>query len=205
MGSDPPAPIVLDIFSLVSRLPYQQMLNQMFTDDASSASVVPIVTRAYEESFMREPIYAHERLCVCGENCEFNFIDPCMPFTGVEFILNKDEAAKNDHTNPPQMCVLCSRRTTQELFYNMVYNGQRFRGIIQRYGNLCQQQGEYAREAMLICPQNGFMQNMPLPIVAHQRHRYSVYSQNGTRYLRQHKVFYEDFQNPSSSMLSHQL
>jgi hypothetical protein len=32
-----------------------------------------------------------------------------------------------------------------------------------------------------------------------------VFSQNGTRYLRQHKVMYEDFHNPSSSKLSHQL
>ena len=194
-------PILLDIHSLISRLPYQQMLNQVFTDDASTSSNVPVVTRAYEESFMREPMHAHERKCVCGDNCEFNFIDPHMPFTGVEFTLSGtavDSDGSGSKTaqmgvEPAQMCVLCSRRTTQELFYNMVYNGQRFRGVIQRYGNLCQQPGEYAREAMLICPQNGFMHNMPLPIVAHHRHRYSVYSQNGTRFLRQHMVGAEDF------------
>jgi hypothetical protein len=197
-------PLVLEIHSLISRLPYQQMLNQVFTDDASSACSVPVVTRAYEESFMREPIYPHERKCVCGDNCEFNFIDPQMPFTGVEFTLNKDVEGDGQVETIPQMCVLCSRRLTQELFYNMVYNGQRFRGVIQRYGNLCQQPGEYAREALLICPQNGFTHNMPLPIVAHHRHRYSVYSQNGTRYVRQHKVKFEDFQCPSSSTLSHQ-
>jgi hypothetical protein len=198
------SPLVLEIHSLISRLPYQQMLNQVFTDDASSACSVPVVTRAYEESFMREPMYAHERKCVCGDNCEFNFIDPQMPFIGVEFTLNKDIEENGQIETIPQMCVLCSRRTTQELFYNMVYSGQRFRGVIQRYGNLCQQPGEYAREALLICPQNGFTHNMPLPIVAHHRHRYSVYSQNGTRYVRQHKVRFEDFQYPSSSTLSPQ-
>jgi hypothetical protein len=204
LGKDNGVPLMLEIHSLISRLPYQQMLNQVFTDDASTACSVPVVTRAYEESFMREPIYPHERKCVCGDNCEFNFIDPQMPFTGVEFTLNKDMEENENTETIPQMCVLCSRRTTQELFYNMVYNGQRFRGVIQRYGNLCQQPGEYAREVLLICPQNGFTHNMPLPIVAHHRHRYSVYSENGTRYVRQHKVKFEDFQCPSSSTLSHQ-
>jgi hypothetical protein len=190
------APIILNIQTLVSRLPYQQMLNQVFTEDTHSGNCIPVVTRAYEESFMREPMHDYERKCVCGDNCEFNFIDTKMPFVGVEFTLNVDIVA-NDETR--QMCVLCSRRTTQEMFYNMVYNGHRFRGFIQRYGNLCQQPGEYAREAMLVCPQNGPVQNMPLPIVAHNRHRYSVYSQNGTRYLHQHNVYYEDFHKPSSS------
>jgi hypothetical protein len=191
-------PVVLNIQTLVSRLPYQQMLNQVFTDDTNCRSDIPVVTRAYEESFMREPMHDNERKCVCGDNCEFNFIDPNMPFVGVEFTLNKESS---DTDGDPQMCILCSRRTTQEMFYNMVYNGHRFRGFIQRYGNLCQQPGEYARDAMLICPQNGAIHNMPLPIVAHNRHRYSVYSQNGTRYLRQHNVYYEDFHKPSSSMV----
>jgi hypothetical protein len=189
-------PIILNIQTLVSRLPYQHMLNQVFTDDTDSKSDIPIVTRVYEESFMREPMYDHERKCVCGDSCEFNFIDANIPFVGVEFTLNPDV-----HTGDPQMCILCSRRTTQEMFYNMVYNGHRFRGYIQRYGNLCQQPGEYAREAMLICPQSAPIHNMPLPIVAHNRHRYSVYSQNGTRYLRQHNVYYEDFHKPSSSQV----
>jgi hypothetical protein len=189
-------PIMLNIQTLLSRLPYQQMLNQVFTDDAKSTDTIPVVTRVYEESFMREPIYDHERKCVCGDACEFNFIDASIPFVGVEFTLNTDTQDEE-----PQMCVLCSRRTTQEMFYNMVYNGHRFRGFIQRYGNLCQQPGEYAREAMLICPQSSSINHMPLPIVAHHRHRYSVYSQNGTRYLHQHNVYYEDFHEPSSSQV----
>jgi hypothetical protein len=189
-------PILLNIQTLVSRLPYQQMLNQVFTDDTDSSKIIPVVTRVCEESFMREPMYEYERKCVCGDACEFNFIDPNIPFVGVEFIINPDAQHQE-----PQMCVLCSRRTTQEMFYNMVYNGHRFRGFIQRYGNICQQPGEYAREAMLICPQNSSIQNMPLPIVAHHRHRYTVYLQNGTRHVRQHNVYYEDFHKPSSSQV----
>ena len=187
-------PIHLSLHSLISRVPFKEMMQQMFSDDMDSAIVVPIVTKAYEESFLREPMLSHENPCVCGDNCEFNFIDPMHPFVGVEFRLQQvDELG-------PTMCVLCSRKLTQELFYKMVYSGERFLGFIQRYGNLCQQSGEYAREAVLVCPKEGPVCNMPLPIVSHQRHRYSVFMQHGVKYLKQHNVAYEDFQTASSSM-----
>ena len=188
------SPIHLSLHSLISRVPFKEMMQQMFADEMVSTKVVPIVTKAYEESFLREPMFSHEKPCVCGDNCEFNFIDPMHPFVGVGFKLQEvdgDEAT---------MCVLCSRKLTQELFYKMVYSGERFLGFIQRYGNLCQQPGEYAREAVLVCPKDGPVNNMPLPIVAHQRHRYSVFMQHGVKYLKQHHVAYEDFQTASSSM-----
>jgi hypothetical protein len=189
-------PIHLSLHSLISRMPFKEMMNQMFVDDMSSVKVVPIVTKAFEESFLREPMLAHEKPCVCGENCEFNFIDPMYPFVGVEFKLHKDTVAGEDAA----MCVLCSRKLTQELFYKMVYTGEKFLGFIQRYGNLCQQPGEYAREAVLVCPSGGPVSNMPLPIVSHQRHKYSVIMQHGVKYLKQHNVAFEDFQNASSSV-----
>ena len=37
---------------------------------------------------------------------------------------------------------------------------------------------------------------MPLPIVAHQRNRYSVTTHHGIRYIKQHHVYMEDFQKP---------
>jgi hypothetical protein len=188
------SPIHLSLHSLISRVPFKEMMQQMFADEMVSTKVVPIVTKAYEESFLREPMFSHETPCVCGDNCEFNFIDPMHPFIGVGFKLQQVD------DNGATMCVLCSRKLTQELFYKMVYSGERFLGFIQRYGNLCQQPGEYAREAVLVCPKDGPVCNMPLPIVAHQRHRYSVFMQHGVKYLKQHHVAYEDFQTASSSM-----
>ena len=87
--------------------------------------------------------------------------------------------------------------TTQKLFYDACYSGKRVQGVIQRYGNLCNQPGEYARECMLICPPSAQWNCLPLPIMSHQRNRYSVQVVAGKKHLQQLRVSYEDFATPS--------
>jgi hypothetical protein len=140
---------------------------------------------------MRECIDTDEKQCIMKDNCECMFIDAQHPFIGTEFLIPSEKTSEQ-----AQMCVLCCRKVTQQLFHDMLFQGVSFRGVIQRYGNICDQQGEYARECMLICPANSYVHSMPLPIVAHQRNRYSVVVYNGKRHLRQHRVYYEDFQEP---------
>lgn len=67
------------------------------------------------------------------------------------------------------------------------------RGIIQRYGNICNHENEYAREVCLICPPNGPVECMPLPSVSHQRNKYSVVQKNGIKYILQHYMGMQDF------------
>ena len=153
---------------------------------------VPIVSRVYEETYMREP-YKGERGCVSGAMCECNFIDPSNPFTGVEFVPYGVEPDPH-----PAFCVLCSRKITQKLFYDIILTGRQAVGVIQRYGNIVNMPGEYARECALICPTNGPMQCMPVPIMAHQRNKYEVHTHNGVRCIRQLRVGFEDFQRPST-------
>eukprot|EP00961_Rhodomonas_salina_P012829 172772-Rhodomonas_salina.9 len=179
--------IVLD--TILSRLPYQQMLEELFGGDEKMTADVPIVSRVYEESFMRQCDNHDEKPCVMGNKCECMFIDPQFQFIGTEFLLPTEEPSEQ-----AQMCVLCCRKVTQQLFHDMLFKGITFRGVIQRYGNMCDQKGEYARQCMLICPPNSNVHCMPLPIVAHQRNRYSVVVRNGVCCLRQHRVYYEDFQ-----------
>ena len=50
---------------------------------------------------------------------------------------------------------------------------------------------------MLVCPAGLGLDVMPLPIMSHQRNRYSVVTRGGTKYLRQHRVGHEDFVRPS--------
>jgi hypothetical protein len=190
--------------SIMTHIPYSDVLQQMFGGNTvQDSACVPIVTRAYEESYMREVFGATEEACIMGSSCECQFVDEHNPFTGVRFTLpveafsssvdNIDEFAAN------KLCVLCCRKNTQSLFYEALYNHRAYSACIQLYGNVCDRPGEYAKEAMLICPLNGPINNMPLPLVAHQRNRYSVVVHNGVRQLRQHRVAYEDFHQPSSS------
>jgi hypothetical protein len=180
----------VELDTVLSRAPYQQMLETLFHGNEKVPDNIPVISRIYEESFMRECINGNEKPCVMGKNCECMFIDQNIPFVGTEFVLPGETTSEQ-----AQLCVLCSRKVTQQLFHDMVFRREAFRAVIQRYGNICEQIGEYARECMLICPPNSNVQCMPFPIVAHQRNRYSVVINNGVKYLRQHRVYMEDFTN----------
>ena len=155
--------------------------------DISPAHDVPLVARAYEERYMRECLNDTEEACVMGSLCECMQLDAANQFVGVQFTL------PGDTERTTGLCVLCLRRITQILFYHTVQSGHRINQHIQRYGNICGQPGEYHVSAMLVCPPNGPVECMPLPIVAHQRNRYSVKLTGGVRYVQQHNVFFEDF------------
>lgn len=140
---------------------------------------------------MRQPLPG-ERPCAMGDLCECMFIDKSCPFVGTELRLPNDPDAA-------QMCILCSRCTTQKCFYDLCYLGQPVAGVIQRYGSIYGQPGEYAAECMLIPPRALGPVCMPVPSVSHQRNRYSVVTLAGIKHLKQHRVGYEDFPHPSST------
>lgn len=183
--------ILKDVFeeggSLLSGVPRLQYATEISRDADRTYVDVPIVTRRYEEAFMREALGDSERSCVMDGECECMFIDPDVPFTAMEFLLPNE-----DRPRERQMCVICLRKCTQKLFYDMVYRISIPNGVvIQRYGNIVNEIGEYSRDACLICPPTAAVHCMPLPIVAHQRNRYSVHSKNGKRYLQQHRVQFD--------------
>jgi hypothetical protein len=153
---------------------------------------VPILSKAYEETFMRQPMPG-ERACAMGEQCECMHIDRTAPFVGVELRLG------GDPEGVAQLCVLCSRATTQKCFYDMCYLGKPVKGVIQRYGSIFGQPGEYAAECMLVCPRALGLASMPVPSVSHQRNRYAVVVHGGAKHLKQQRVAHEDFQHPSST------
>lgn len=182
----------LNLDHVLSRVPYKQMLQDLFCGGRDLGTLdVPVVSRAYEEQYMREPYHSLERQCVMGAECECNFIDKSNPFVGVEFLLPNE-------TRPTevQMCVLCHRRFVQSMFHDILYGGKPFRGVIQRYGNICGQVGEYAKEVGLVCPPTGPTHCMPLPAISHQRNRYTVTTVGGVRRLTQRNMSPEDFHLP---------
>jgi hypothetical protein len=190
-GETGPAPeLCLD--HILARVPYKAMLEGLFSSLDADVPDVPILSKAYEETFMRQAAHG-ERPCAMGEQCECMHIDRTAPFVGVELRLPRDPEGE------PQLCVLCSRATTQKCFYDMCYLGRPVKGVIQRYGCIFGQPGEYATECMLVCPRALGLASMPVPSMSHQRNRYSVVSHGGVKHLRQHRVSHEDFQPPPST------
>jgi len=173
---------------LISKISVLKMLSSL--PERSNYSV-PIVTRAYEESYMRECKDGSEQPCILASQCECMKIDRENKFVGVQFVLSSMQASNG-------MCILCLRKSTHLIFYNILREGHRVNNVIQKYGNICNAPGEYHSSAMLICPPHGPVHSMPLPIVAHQRNRYSVVSHFGIRFMKQHNVYMEDFQHTPS-------
>jgi hypothetical protein len=187
-----PAEIRLD--HILSRVPYRSLLENLFQgheEEKEPPRDIPILSRTYEESFMRQSLPG-ERQCAMGSLCECMHIDRASPFVGVELRLPNDP-------EEAQLCVLCTRSTTQKCFYDMCYLGRPAAGLIQRYGSLHGHAGEYAAECMLIPPRALGLASMPVPAMSHQRNRYSVTAHGGVKHLRQHRVGHEDFQRPSST------
>ena len=226
IASETPTDITLDIDPLLSSIPFIKLLNTIKPD--ANVPSIPLVSRQYEERFLREALPHKESSCVMGSQCECMVLDIQKPFVGMQFVIpntletNDNDAMPTDNTDrlhhsnstmllddisdlpestqstsnpnpngqqkpmsshPPDasaswlnrskstngMCLLCLRKTTQILFYQTIHKAQRINGVIQKYGNICNEAGEYHNNAMLVCPPNGPIQCIPLPIVSHQR------------------------------------
>ncbi len=189
----------MEVHCLLSKLPYQKMLSDLFSsqnnnnnnnDDDDRELLpnpnIPYVTRVYEESFMREPLNSTERLCAKGEQCECMFIDQENPFISIEFLLPGERQPPTPH-----LCVVCCRAVTQQLYYDIMFDKHDFGGVIQRFGNIHSQPGEYSLDAMLIAAPNVALHIMPLPVVSHQRNRYSVVIKRGIKILKQSRVYFQ--------------
>jgi hypothetical protein len=179
--------VCLQLDDILARSPFEQQIRD--TTVHTEAPAVVEITRAYEEQYLRESLPG-EDACAMGPDCECMHIDRAQPFIGVRFVIPDVRADDNN------MCLLCLRKATSILFYRIVLQGIQSSAIIQRYGNICGRDGEYHPSAMLICPPAGPVHCMPLPVVAHQRNRYSVIDQHGVKYLRQHGVGMQDFREP---------
>ena len=169
----------LDFSDILSHIDYRNVLEGLFGGRGIGTDI-PIITRSYEESFMREPMTG-ERKCIMGTSCEAMLIDKTKPFIAVEFQI------PGKATETPQMCVLCSRKHTQRLFYDFLYRATpaSCTGVIQRYGVLCDMPGEYRKEACLIMPPHGPVHCMPYPSVAYQRSHFTVQTHCMAHFLSQ--------------------
>lgn len=172
----------LNFESVLSSVPYRQILETLFGGAIHPPCDVPVITKRLEETLMRECMYAGERKCVMGQECECRCIDKENQFVGVEMLLGGQTTANCS----PQMCVLCSRKHTQKLYYDMLFRPPMSHlGVIQRYGVISTVEGEYNPEYVLVMPPNGPVHMMPFPSPVHCRNNYKVVVRAATRYLVQ--------------------
>lgn len=182
----PDTDLKIDVDNILNEIPFVRLLSTI--SSKTTLKSVPIITRVYEERFMRESIRTGEKDCIMGESCECMLIDKKQPFICTQFVIP-------NITNESQgMCVICLRKTTQLLYYKTIYHGHDVTALIQKHGNICNQIGEYHPSAMLICPPNGPVHTMPIPIVSHQRNRYQVECISGNKHIKQIHVGMQDFQ-----------
>lgn len=174
-----------DSKTLLESIPFCRLLSSINSN--TPACAIPVVSRVYEERYMRECVNKTERKCVMDTQCECMMIDTKNQFVGVEFSIPNVEKSSGG------MCVLCLRKISTLLFFQTIHKGIPINTQIQRYGNICNEENEYHPSAMLVCPPNGPVEAMPLPIVAHQRNRYEVVVTHGVRYLKQKNVGMSDF------------
>jgi len=174
--------------TVFSHVPYKKIIEEIYENCQTKIPSIPLITRAYEESFMRECCNKSEKRCAMEEECECMKIDPCNKFVGTEFLLPGESS---DQT--PRLCVLCHRQLTQKCYFDVMFDGKNFPFPIQKYGNICAVPGEYALEVMLICPPGGPIHVMPYPNVSHHRNRYIVVNSYGSRIIRQTRVAFEEY------------
>lgn len=178
--------------TILTYVPYKTILETLYDNVTPENCNIPIVSKKHEESFLRECIHKTERRCVMGHECECRNIDKDNQFVGVEFLV----MGQTTNNCTPQMCVLCSRKYTQKLYYDLIFR-PRFGnvGFIQRYGVINGLEGEYSNDYVLIMPPNGPVQSMPFPSVVHCRNNYKVVVRNAVRYIIQRSEM--GFQKPS--------
>lgn len=177
--------IIDSLRQIVWKIPFVSMLQSMKPNGLLEE--VPIISKQYEENFMRSCSSSQEKPCISGSECECMFIDPNKPFVCIQFVLPQSTVTSSG------LCIICLRKITQLLFHKTIFNGLDPKTCIQKHGNICGEVGEYHASAMLICNPNGPVHCMPLPIVAHQRNRYSVCERAGVKFLKQLNVAESDF------------
>ena len=165
---------------------FEKTLMQHDLSSRSENKVVPVVSRAYEESFMRECVASHDVPCSLGQYCECTFIDEEHRFVGVYFVLPE---LRSEETS---MCILCQRKLTQVLFYRLASGGHASEHCCKFTKTPATSRASTTRARCSSCPRTGPCRTCR-SVVSHQRHKYHVVHIDGHRHLRQRNVYVEDF------------
>lgn len=177
-----------NMHNIIEMTDYKSVLQGVNTKQIIYTSDIRSVSKAYEDTYLRQPVAAGERECIRGGYCECMCIDASQPFVGVEYLLPWEGVKEAGNG----MCLPCIRAATQALFYDILHSGLKISGLVQKFYNEHSREGEYRLSAMLFCPPSGPVQNLPMPVMRHQRNFYKVSVKNNVHFMEQVGV---DFQS----------
>lgn len=142
--------------------------------------------RAYEESFLREPI-GSERECARGRDCEAYHIICEKPFALREFIYPGQKPG-----DTRTLCLLCRRSEIARAYYRYeTGHCQAAHNLrITDHFNLVGVPGEYDVRDCIVS--SGKYAGIPLPVVLHIRSAYETHVKDGVRCLTQPRMRYPD-------------
>jgi hypothetical protein len=140
--------------------------------------VLPVVTRAHEERFMR-PVRPGETPCTRAAQCEGRLIAHCLlgdPDRGFVCPVFRAEEEEDEDAAAAaaagDLCVLCLRKQTSVAFYTLRACGETPERVVQPYRNVIGVPGEYALGACLAVSPRRF-EGLSGPFVRHERHHYA--------------------------------
>ena len=151
-------------------------------DQPSESADMVCCPRAYEESFLREPI-GSERECARGRECEGYHIVCENPFALREFIY---PGKKPGDTRT--LCLLCRRNEIARAYYRYeTGHCQDTHNLrITDHFNLVGVPGEYDVRDCIVS--SGNYAGIPLPVVLHVRSAYEPHVKDGVRCLTQPRM-----------------
>ena len=158
----------------------KRMPDEQGCPDSSELICCP---RAYEESFLREPVQ-DERQCLRAENCEGLKI-PCKdPFVLREFVYpNSAPCAASQQRS---LCLMCIRYETARLHFHAESSQDMARNVfISKHYNVVGVPGEYSVQDCIVS--GGKYTGLPLPVVLHVRSAYELAYKGGVKhYVQDH-------------------
>lgn len=161
---------------------------------------IQVVTRAYEEEYLREPL-RKERSCIMGDQCQGMHLPASQnnAFILREFLLPTEEEEYKRTSKLPtegRLCLMCKRSEIARAFINIRADGMGVKNnvILQDYRNIIGEEGEYCMEDCLLSSPTVF-QGILDPVVLHLKNSYRLKIQNGVRYYEQWRMKYPGQQN----------
>lgn len=181
--------------ALLQQAPCDTLSPEDIKNKEHVCSSIQVVSRAYEEKYLREPI-GKERSCIMSDQCQGLHLPYVTDnaFILREFLLPTEEEEYLRTGKLPsegRLCLMCKRSEIARAFINIRADGMGVKNnvILQDYRNIVETDGEYCLEDCIVSSHEIF-QGLLDPIVLHLRNAYRLKVSDGVRHYEQWRMKY---------------